>query len=59
MHRLVASTPLKKYWSVGITIPNIWEKMFQTTTLYLFALHAGLVVETSALAVYTYQLRHR
>ena len=28
------STPLKKYWSVGIIMPNIWkkhEKMFQTT----------------------------
>ena len=25
--------PSKKYWSVGVTIPNIWknEKMFQTT----------------------------
>ena len=61
---VVEPTPLKNMKVNGKDdIPYMkWKikAMFETTTfLYLFALHAGLVVETSALAVYTYLLRHR
>ena len=35
--QLVVLTPLKKYQSVGIIIPNVWKikKVFQTTNQYV------------------------
>ena len=60
------ATPLNNMSSsVGMMISQLglllfhteWEKiMFQTTTLYLFALHADLGLEISALAVVTYTI---